>query len=255
MLEEALEAAAGFFGGATGEDPAIGEAAHAAQDTVDVFLVEIGVLCAAHPDGDGALYGEGEEAGVGDAVVFALKGDEGFGPQAAHESDLLDDARGAVLEVFAEGFELDGVPADADAKAETAAAEEVQGGGLLGDEGGLALGEDDDAGAEANLVGDGGEVAEEDEGLVEGVFVVVDEAFGAVGTVGVGAEDMVVDEDVVVADLLGRLGEILDGFAVEREVVLGEQGADLDGHGWRHLTVVQQARSATVRREGSDRSR
>jgi hypothetical protein len=163
-------------------------------------------------------------------VVLALKGDERLGPQTAHEANLLGDALRAVLEGFPERFVLDGVPADADTEAQAATAEEVDRGRLLGDEGGLALGENDDAGAQPDALRDGGEVAEEDEGLVEGVSVGVDEALGAVGTIGVGAEDVVVDEDVIETGALDRLREGLDGGAVEGEVILREQGADPDGH-------------------------
>jgi hypothetical protein len=63
-LEEAPVAAPALLGGAAGEDPAVGEAGHALDDAIDALRVEAGALGAAHPDRDGALHGEWEEAGV-----------------------------------------------------------------------------------------------------------------------------------------------------------------------------------------------
>ena len=81
------------------------------------------------------------------------------GPKLAHHLDLFGATGAPVLEVHAQGLVLDGVPADADAKAQPAAAEDVYLGGLLGYQRRLALGQDEDAGHQAHAGGDGGEVA------------------------------------------------------------------------------------------------
>ena len=81
-------------------------------------------------------------------VVLAVEVDELFGPERAQQRDLLLDAAAAVVEVLAERLELDGVPADADAEPQAAAGEHVDLRRLLGDERGLALRQDDDAGRE-----------------------------------------------------------------------------------------------------------
>ncbi len=70
----------------------------------------------------------------------------GFGPELAQDFDLLFAAAAAILEIFAEGFIFHRVPADADAEAQTAAAQDIERGGLLGDQDGLTLRQDDDAG-------------------------------------------------------------------------------------------------------------
>src|SRR5205085_8453377 len=86
------------------------------------------------------------------------------------------------------------VPPEADAQAETTAAEKVDLGRLLGDQGGLALGEDDDAGHQLDR-GDRGQIAEEHQRLVKGGADVVGTGPAPVDG-GVGAEDVVVGEQV-----------------------------------------------------------
>ncbi len=75
-------------------------------------------------------------------------GDDRVGPELAEQLDLLGQAGPALSERYAEGVVLDLVPADADAEPQAAAGEDVDLGGLLGDEGGLALREHEDAGDE-----------------------------------------------------------------------------------------------------------
>ena len=58
---------------------------------------------------------------------------------------MLLGAAAAVVEAHAHAFQLDLVPADADAQAQASAGEQVNLGGLLGDQGRLALRQDDDA--------------------------------------------------------------------------------------------------------------
>src|SRR5207244_4805500 len=126
------------------------------------------------------------------------------GPEGAQHLDLLLDALAAVSELLAEGVELDGVPADGDAEPEPPAAEDVHRRGLLGHEGRLALGQDEDAADELDLPGDRGEEAEEDQRLVELMAVGV-RPLEAAGPVGVGAEDAVDGPDMRVAQLLHGL--------------------------------------------------
>jgi len=77
------------------------------------------------------------------------------------------------VDVLAERLELDRVPADADAQAQPSPREDVDRGRLLGDEGRLTLGQDENAGGQLDAPRDRGAEREEGEGLVEGVPVVV----------------------------------------------------------------------------------
>ena len=65
-------------------------------------------------------------------MVCAVERHRLFGPQAPHEIDLLAQPLTAVGEGLAEGFVLDGVPAEPDTEAQTPLAEEVDLGCLLG---------------------------------------------------------------------------------------------------------------------------
>ena len=91
---------------------------------------------------------------------------------------------------------LDLVPARADAEVEAVARQHGQLGRLLGDERGLALGEDQHRRRHLQRLGDGGDEGEERERLVERDVLVVG-ALEAAGAVGVGAEHVVVHEEVV----------------------------------------------------------
>src|SRR5207302_3400350 len=134
-------------------------------------------------------------------------------------------ALAAVSELLAEGVDRDGIPADGDPEPEPPAAEDVHGRGLLGDEGRLALGQDEDAGDELDAPGDRGEEAEEDQRLVELVAVRV-RPLEAAGPVGVGAEHVVEGQDVRVAQLFHGLRPVADRRGIGADLDLGEDGAD-----------------------------
>ncbi len=106
-------------------------------------------------------------------------------------------------EVLAQRFVLDRVPTEPDPEAEAAAGQQVDLRGLLGDERGLALREDDDAGHQLDR-GDRGEVAEHHERLVEGRVHVVGALPRRVHQ-RVGADHVVVGQDVREAELVHPL--------------------------------------------------
>ena len=129
--------------------------------------LEHGLGHAADPHRDGALDRQRIDAGAIEVMVGALEGHHGLGPELAHDRNLLGDAPAPGAEVLVQRLILDVVPADADAQAQAPAGEDVHRGGLLGDERGLALGEDDDAGHQFQPLSAGAKVPEEHEGLVE----------------------------------------------------------------------------------------
>src|SRR5713226_650970 len=132
---------------------------------------EHGLCGAPEPDRDGTPNGQGIDAGIVDDVVRALVRDERLGPELAQDLDLLLDTAPTRPELFAERVVLDVVPADADAEAQAASAQDVDLGGLLGHERGLALRQDEDAGDELELGGDRRQESEEHHELVEGMLV------------------------------------------------------------------------------------
>src|SRR5262249_38659699 len=126
-----------------------------------------------------------------------------LGPQPPQQRDLLLEAPAPVREVLPERLVLDRVPPDADAEAEATAGEQIDLGRLLRGEDRLTLREDDDAGHELHRR-DPGEVAEQHERLLERRLHVV-RAGPASMYLRVGADDVVVGEDVGETELLDRL--------------------------------------------------
>ena len=155
--------------------------------------------------------------------------DDGFGPEQAQDVDLLGDAAAARVEVFAESLVLKGVPADGDAETQAPGREDVYLRGLLGDEGRLALGQDDDAADELDLAGEGAEVGEEDERLVKAALVGVTASGAGWAVRRVGAEHVVVGEEVGKAEAFGGLGEVAQDGGVVADFGLGEGDADFQG--------------------------
>ena len=141
------------------------------------------------------------DAGQLDAVELAVEVDHVVLPEQAHHLDLLGLAPPAIGEGLVERNELDGVPPSADAEAEPVARQHGELGGLLGDEHGLALGQDQDRRDQLEAPCDGGDEAEHRERLVERDVLVVG-AFEAAGPLSLGADDVVVDEQVGRAELL-----------------------------------------------------
>ena len=167
---------------------------------------------------------------MGNLVIAPLVIDHFLRPEQAQHFDLLGGTAAPVFPVLPQGLVLNFVPAHADAQAQAAAGQHVHLGGLLGDQGGLALGQDDDAGAHFNLFGDGGQIAEHYERLVEHIVLVVGAVpLGALGRVG--AQHMVKDQQVCVAQGLGGLGKILDGGRVGADFGLGKDGSELHDAG------------------------
>ena len=153
-------------------------------------------------------------------------------PQGAHQVDLFLGADAASGEILAQRLELHVVPANADAQGEAAATEHVDLGGLLGHQGGLALGQDEDAGDEANALRQRGDECQRSQRLMDDavVSVVVVADMGMVGRIG--SQHVVGDEQVVELHLLDGLHVVADGGRVRPDFGLGEDCANLHGNLW-----------------------
>ena len=99
-------------------------------------------------------------------------------------------------------------------------------GGLLGDEGRLALGKDHHAGAEPDVLGGGRHEREQGERLVEGNVLVVGSSAPAPGPVRVRAEYVVVGQDVVGTQRFRPLGEVAYRAGIGADLVVREYHAE-----------------------------
>src|ERR1019366_8348585 len=200
--------------------PAIANPGDAPQDRVGV---------AAPPDRYAARLRARVDAGVVDIVVAALELHVRPRPQRAHHLHLLFRAVAAVVKILVQAFVFDLVPADTDAQTEAAVAEQIEAGGLFGDQDGLALRHDQDAGGEAETVGAAGEEAQHHERVVHGMLIGADADALGLRPGGVGAHDVVAGDDVVEAEALDRLSVVTDDGPAGADIANGQGCADLHG--------------------------
>jgi len=156
----------------------------------------------------------------------SLEAHEVLGPEPPQHLDLLGLARAACLPLHAERFVLDVVPTNADAKPQPPTAEQVHLGRLLGDDPRLPLRPDQDAGRKPDALGDRCQKAERDEGLVEGISLIV-KRHPAIPRLG--SEDVVGHFDRGIAEVLGRLRPIADLRRVRPDIQRREEGVELHG--------------------------
>ena len=144
-------------GGEGGGEPAVASAPDAAEG---------GLGTPADPHRHRVLVGLGLDGGVVDGVVASLEGDVVLAPELAHEVDGLVGPAGALLDIGAAGLELvGGVGPEADGGEHAALADEVDGGDFLGEDGGVAEGQGEDAVTELHALGAGGDGGHDGHGL------------------------------------------------------------------------------------------
>ena len=144
-LVELADLLAERLGGEAVGDPAVAVLHHAGQDTLGV---------AADQDGRvGLLDGLGVAAQDGEVVELAVELGALFRPKLLHHEAGFKGLRPRPADVAAHDGGLFLVPAGADAVDEAAAAVTVEGGDLLGEEQGVALGHEQDTGAKLDMGG------------------------------------------------------------------------------------------------------
>ena len=184
------------------------------------------------PDRDGALRRQRVDPGILDRVKFALEGHMTLGPQRLHDLDLLFRAASTVVEILVEADELDRVPADADAEAKAAAAQHVERSGLFRHENGLALRQDQHLRRKLDVPRAAGKEAEQHERVVKEIRRGV-----AVAPIGpardIDPQHMIRRGQILIADLLGRLGKITD-----RHRIAADLGID---QGQRHTKLHRKS--------------
>lgn len=109
----------------------------------------------------------GEQSVVEGDVVALEVGRPVGGPERPEDGEILVGDRAAAGEVGAEVVEFTFEPSHADPEGQTSAAEVMDGRGLLGDEDGVALRQDENRGSQLDGVGHRREVAEDRQGLEE----------------------------------------------------------------------------------------
>ena len=162
-------------------------------------------------------------------VEAAREVDDRLCEQLAEQLDLLLLPGAAGCKVLPERLVLDVVPADPDSEAKPAAGQEVNIGSLACHERSLALREDQDAGGEADPLGDGGQVGEHYERVVERVVLGV-RARQRTGSIGMnGTEHVVVGEEVVKTEVLDRSPNSPNRGRISPKFVLRVHDAYLHG--------------------------
>src|SRR5215212_7769193 len=179
----------------------------------------------AHPHRYGTLHRQGVDARFVDTMVLALVANDLLSPQQAHHLYLLLDPSTARLEIFTKCLVLHGVPAYAHPKAQPSVAKDVDFGRLFGDERALPLGQDYDTADELKTLRDGGQVAKEGQRLMEHGLVGIPSPAFSVG--GVGTENVIVGQEVLVAQILGGLSVLSDYFRIGAYLTLWESDAYL----------------------------
>ena len=189
-------------------EPAIGTASYPAQHAVHGHRAAA-PAAGSHPDGYGSLHRQRVDAGVGDVVISAVEIHGFFGPKPAEQFHLFLGAATPGREIFAQGFVLHMVPAHAHAQAQSAAAEHVDLRRLLGHQGGLTLAKDQDCRHQLDAGGQCRHVTEQHEDFVEQAFFRVS-AHPGLMVVGIGAQHVVVGDDVGVTEFFRSLNIIPD---------------------------------------------
>src|SRR5215831_4473384 len=170
-----------------------------------------GLAEASKPDRD-LPFRARQYSGSVDLVVGIFVVDHRLFPQFAEQGNLmlLPPAAAAKMPGHFEAVEFHPVPADPDAQAKPALREQVDIRSLFGEERSLPLRQDDHARYQFELLRDAGEVGVGHQRLVKRIafFVRAGQLWFSAGMNG--AEDMVVDHNMVVTQVLRRLGKRLD---------------------------------------------
>ena len=179
-------------------------------------------------------------------MIAALELHVRLRPKRAHDLHLLFRAAPAIVKILVQAFVFDLIPADADAEPEAAVAQPIEPGRLLGDQHGLALRHDHDAGCEAKLRGTAGKEAQHDERVVDGLFVGADADSFRLWLGGVGAHHMVAGDDVVEAEALHRLPVVTDDGRAGTDIADRQRCSDLHGSllgsvGWMEVICHRRA--------------
>ena len=169
------------------------------------------------------------DATRGDLVELALEGPRVVRPEGAEQTDLLLETAASRPEVLAQRLVLDVVPAHPHAEDQPSARERRHLRRLLCDERRLPLRQDQHARPELDSTGEAGQESEQHERLVEQRLVCVVAAETA-RSIGVGAQHVVVGDQVVIAGRLGGFGVLADHRRVSSDLYLRQHHPNAHRH-------------------------
>ena len=149
-------------------------------------------------------------------------------PQPAHEVHLLGLTFPSVAVRLVQSVVLDLVPAGANAQAESVVGKHSHLSGLLGYQHGLPLRQDQHRGDHLQLLRHRGDEREGGEGFVKGGVLVVC-AFPAARAVRIGAQHMVVDQQVGNSKRFDSLGVGFDGAGIVADFVVWKNRSEFHG--------------------------
>src|SRR4029450_12964731 len=104
---------------------------------------------------------------MADLVPLPLEMDYLLRPQRAQHGNLLLTPSPTVMEILAQGLVLDRIPANANPQPQSTTAEHIDLCGLLGNQGGLALRQDEDGSHQLQFLGNASKITHEGQGFVE----------------------------------------------------------------------------------------
>ena len=243
VAAEAIQGAGEQFARRELRHPTICEAPGSLEHLLDEVAEE-----RAHPDRDRPLHRQWVDADAIEMVPVAVERDEFVRPQLAHDGDLFLDASAPVREVLVERLVLHPVAADAHTEPQPTSGQQIEFGGLLGQQHRLALRADDDRCRQLQASGDRTEEGEQHERLVARNVEGVDLLAGSLA-IGVSADHVVVGQHAVETGALHRLGHVLQERRIVADVARDQYRPEL--HGCRNVAKLSVARvlSAASRAE------
>ena len=167
------------------------------------------------------------DAGVVDVMPLPLEGHMRLGPQGLHDLHLLLRPSSPIVKILVQTDELHLVPADPDPQPKPAAAQHVKAGGLLGDQHGLSLGQDEHLRREADSRRATAEKPEQDERIVEEIGRGVSRAPVRPAR-DIDPQNVIGGREMIVAGRLRRLGEQPDRGGIAADI--GQRQCNAEFH-------------------------
>src|SRR5437588_6412307 len=197
-------------------EPTVADASRALQGRLDAPT---------QPDRNRALHRQRIDPCRLNVMPAAVEGHRVLREEGAQHGNLLLTALATIPEVLVQRLVFDRIPPDANAETEASPAQDVDLRRLLGDQDGLALRQDQDAGDKLQTLREAREVPKQHQRLMEEAAIGVRAAPVTVMRC-VGPDDMIEGQQVRVAERLRRLRIVPDGERVRGDLRLWKDDAN-----------------------------